>query len=78
MSAHSAHTGSHCAQHTRPVHTASTASSAVDADLMVTDGDRVVVDKELVHVAAARYEPHMLVAAEHHSPCALAALSTIA
>ena len=30
-----------------PAHAASTASSTVDADLMVTDGDRVVVDKEL-------------------------------
>ena len=30
-----------------PAHAASTASSTVDADLMVTDGDRVVVDKNL-------------------------------
>ena len=30
-----------------PVHAASTVSSTVDADLMVTDGDRVVVDKKL-------------------------------
>ena len=30
-----------------PAHAASTASSTVDADLMVTDGDRVVVDKKL-------------------------------
>ena len=30
-----------------PAHAASTASSTVDADLMVTDGDRVVVDKQL-------------------------------
>ena len=29
-----------------PAHAASTASSTVDADLMVTDGDRVVVDKK--------------------------------
>ena len=36
-----------------PAYAASTASSTVDADLMVTDGDRVVVDKELA--AAARY-----------------------
>ena len=34
-------------------HASSTASSTVDADLMVTDGDRVVVDKKLA--AAARY-----------------------
>ena len=30
-----------------PAHAASTASSTVGADLMVTDGDRVVVDKKL-------------------------------
>ena len=34
-----------------PAHAASTASSTVDADLMVTDGDRVVVDKELAAAA---------------------------
>ena len=37
-----------------PPHAASTASSTVDADLMVTDGDRVVVHKELA-AAATRY-----------------------
>ena len=30
-----------------PAHAASMAASTSDADLMVTDGDRVVVDKEL-------------------------------
>ena len=51
-----------------PAHAASTASSTVDADLMVTDGDRVVVDKKLV--AAVWYhclELHHSLARSAHS-----------
>ena len=57
-----------------PAHASSTALSAVDADLMVTDGDRVVVDKEFA--AAARY--CTLLRITLLESCALAALSTIA